>query len=66
MDKDVNPLIYEDQDGNLFGYWQLALAYIDWLGTPSGLEEFKQTLLSRGVTQQEIDEELAISRQFKQ
>lgn len=57
-------LIYEDENGNVFGYWQVVLAYVDWLGNPAGLEDFKKQLLSRGITQQEIDDTLAFSRQF--
>ena len=66
MDKYSPPLVYEDQDGNILGHWQVVLAYVDWLDNPAGLEEFKQNLLKRGITQQEIDESLAFSRQFKQ
>lgn len=59
-----HPLIYEDETGNIFGHWRLALSYVDWLDNPAGLEEFKKELLSRGITQQEIDDALAFSRQF--
>jgi len=58
-------LIYEDENGNIFGHWRVVLAYVDWLGNPAGLEEFKQKLLSQGKTQQEIDDALAFYRSFK-
>ena len=52
-------LIYEDENGNVFGYWRVVLAYVDWLGNPAGLEDFKKQLLSRGITQQEIDDTIS-------
>lgn len=58
-------MIYDDQDGNSWMPWQAALAYVDWLGNPAGLEEFKQELLKKGITQQEIDEALALYRSCK-
>lgn len=59
MQKYFPPTIWEDQDGNILGRWQITLAYVDSLGNPAGLEDFKQILLSRGIPQQEIDDALA-------
>lgn len=58
------PLIYEDETGNVFGHWRLALSYVDWLGNPAGLEEFKQELLKRGIPQQEIDDAITFIRDY--
>lgn len=61
----MKSLTYEDKDGHIWGHWSLALSYVDWLGNPEGLEDFKQNLLKRGITQQEIDDALADYRQYK-
>lgn len=64
MEKYTPPLIYEDENGNVFGHWRVVLAYVDWLDNPAGLEDFKKQLLKRGIPQQEIDDAITFIRDY--